>query len=355
MTDQNTEKKQASEKKVSGMTTAVSFLIIILAVLVLIGVWVAYFGINNVIVKKISSIIPYPAAIADNRIISAYDLEKNLDAVKKFYLNQNFSDAGLRVDFSTPDGQKRLKIKERRTLTKLIENSIVEKEANRRGINLTSKEISEEVAKKAEEYGDKDFLEKNMQKLYGWKTKDFEGNIVKPDMYAQKLYQNIRSEDPESAKALTKIKQAQEELSKSKDFDTVVAKYSEGESVKNRGDLGWFAINEMLPEIAQVISDQEIGKTSGIIESSLGYHIIRVEEKKTENGVDKFHIKQIFTRVPTLAEWLSQKEKEIRIVIPLKGYRWDNSIGEVQFTDQNMKNFEENLQKNSADDISVLF
>jgi parvulin-like peptidyl-prolyl isomerase len=154
---------------------------------------------------------------------------------------------------------------------------------------------------------------------------------------------------------LAKIKEAKAELDKSKDFELVVGKYSEGDSVKNRGDLGWFSAEEMLPEIAMAAAQLEKGKTSDIIESGLGYHIIRVEEKKTENGTDKFHIRQIFVRVPTLAQWLAQKEKEVRIFSLRRGYQWNENIGEMQFTDESLKKFEDNLEKNSPDDVSVFF
>jgi len=340
---------------VKGATVFISILIVALIFLAAGEIWVYFGGVSNIIIKKVAAIVPYPAAIADNEIVTASKLSKNLDASKKFYENQDFSDVGFRIDFSTPDGKKRLKIKERRILTTMIEDAIIEKEANRRGIKLTESDITNEVSQKIEQYGDRKFLEENMKKLYDWDIKDFEENIVKPDMYAQKLYEDMRTSDEGFVKAEAKIKQAKAELDKSKDFESVVAKHSEGESVKDRGDLGWFSTSEMLPEIAQSISGLEKGKTSDIIESSLGYHIIKMEDKKTDNSIDKFHIRQIFVRVPTMAQWLTQKEKETRIFSAMREYKWDENIGEVRFTDKNLGAFEDGLEKNSSDDISVMF
>ena len=352
---EETEKSQPEEKKVKGATAAISFLVIVIIFLAIIELWIYFFGISNPLVGKIASVVPYPAAIVDNKIVSAFTLNKNLEAARSFYENQNFSDLGLRIDFSTPDGKKRLKIKERRILTKMIEDALIEKEANERGIKLTDEEIASEVSRKIEQFGSKQVLEENMDKLYGWEMKDFEKNIVKPDMYAQKLYEDMRAKDESYAKPLAKIKQAKEDLDKAKDFESVVPKYSEGDSVKDRGDLGWFGADEMLPEIAEAVSNLEKGKTSGIIESSLGYHIIRLEDKKTENDVEKFHLRQIFVRIPTMAQWLSQKEKEVRIFSTIREYQWNENIGEIQFTNKELKAFEENLEKNYTDDISVIF
>jgi hypothetical protein len=359
-----TEEKPGG-KKVKGVTMAISFVLIIAIFLAIVEIWIYLFGINNVVIKKIAAVIPFPAAVVDNKIVTAYDLDENLQAARKFYENQDFSDVGMRIDFSTPDGKKRLKIKERRILTKMVEDSIIEHEANRRQIKLTNADIATEVSKKIAQYGSKEVLTEDMKNLYGWEIKDFEENIVKPDMYAQKLYENMRANDDEFTKPAEKIKQAKVELDKSKDFESIVAKYSEGDSVKDRGDLGWFSYDEMLPEIATIVSSMEKGEVSDIIESSLGYHIIRVEDKKTENDIDplrqssseasRFHIRQIFVRTPGMPQWLAQKEKEIRIFSTIKGYRWDENVGEVQFTAKDNTAFEDNLEKNSTDDISVMF
>lgn len=318
------------------------------------GILVYGFGLNNRLTNLTSGIIPYPAAFWGSDMVSLDVLEKKLAASKRFYENQDFGDIGIRIDFSTEDGKKRLKIKEKNILNKMIEDRIIEKEANKRGIVLSKNDISKEVDDKLKEYGS-DQLKENMDRLYGWNIEDFKEYIVKTDMYEEKLSENIRANYPNNAKVKEKIEAAMGELSANNDFERVAEKYSEGESGKSKGKIGWIEENQMLPEIAQVVFSTEAGKYSGIIESRLGYHIIKVNEMKTESGARKVDISQIFVKVYGLPEWLSDYEKTVNIHIPLRDFYWNTDELKVDFQDQSLKDFEKNLLSNSPDDLSVIF
>jgi hypothetical protein len=111
----------------------------------------------------------------------------------------------------------------------------------------------------------------------------------------------------------------------------------------------------MLEEIAQTAFAMNKNETSDIIQSSLGYHIIQVLDKKTEDGQDKVHIRQIFTRTPSFPDWLAEKEKETRIYIPIRAFVWNKDTQSVGFKDSDMKQFEQKAKDDPNGDISVLF
>ena len=206
-----------------------------------------------------------------------------------------------------------------------------------------------------QEYGSEEYLKNNLIKLYGWTIADFEENIVKPDMYQEKLFENIKENDKARTEAKNKITLAQKELIEKKTFADVARKYSEGESAKSDGELGWFSGSEMLPEIAQVVFGLKKGEQSAIIESSLGYHIIFLEDRKSEDDAEKVQLKQIFVRTNNFAGWLDKYIKDFDIHIFAKDLFWNKSTGQVEFKNNELKDFENNLEKNSPDDISVLF
>ena len=71
--------------------------------------------------------IPFPAVYAQRAgTISVSEVKDNNAAIKKFYESQDFEKIGMRVDFSTDQGKKRLKIKEKDVINKMIENKIIE-------------------------------------------------------------------------------------------------------------------------------------------------------------------------------------------------------------------------------------
>lgn len=344
------------EKKVKTRIVLLSFLVIVLVFIFIVGGLIYGLGVRSTFSNKITSIIPFPAAIVGGtRFVTIDALNENLSSVERFYKNQNFSEIGFRVDFATEDGKKRLKIKEKKVLNKLIENKIIEKLAADRGIVVTSEMARQDVSQSMSRYGNEEYVKKNLLNLYGWSVDDFIEKLVRPDLLRKELAKKMRETEVDFITAKEKINQAQTELNNKKDFAEVAKKYSQAESAKDGGDLGWFAADQMIPEITISVFPLKKGEMSDVIESPLGFHIVQVEDRKTEDGVDKVKVRQILVKTKDFAGWLTEEERKIAVKIPLKDYYWDKDRAVVDFMDNGMKDFEKNLEKNSAGDISVLF
>ncbi|MCH8157175.1 MAG: peptidyl-prolyl cis-trans isomerase, partial [Nitrospinae bacterium] len=81
--------------------------------------------------------------------------------------------------------------------------------------------------------------------------------------------------------AKKKIDEAASKLKAGKKFAEVAREYSEDlESAAKGGDLGSLMKDQTLPEIAKVMTQMTTGKTSGVIESSFGFHIIQLNGKE---------------------------------------------------------------------------
>jgi len=90
-------------------------------------------------------------------------------------------------------------------------------------------------------------------------------------------------------------------------FDTLAMEYSEDPgSAVNGGDLGFFEKEAMDPAFAEVafkLSPKQISKP---FQSSFGWHIVKVEERKTEAGKLKVRARHILLRVQPGEATLSQ-------------------------------------------------
>jgi len=64
------------------------------------------------------------------------------------------------------------------------------------------------------------------------------------------------------------------------DFAELAQKYSEDPSASNGGDLGFFARGDMVKPFDETVFQLEVGEISDLVETSHGYHIIKLEEKK---------------------------------------------------------------------------
>ncbi|MDI6778157.1 MAG: peptidylprolyl isomerase [Patescibacteria group bacterium] len=344
--------KKAKHKKIIFGVIASAGLIFIALLVLIAGVY--KYNWNNRFVAACEKIIPLPAVYMGKAgIITTGEVGEDVRSVRKFYDSQDFEQIGMRVDFSTDQGKKRLLLKEKEVLDKLIENKIIENLANKRGISISDSDVSTEVQTSINQFGNKQKLMSELARLYGWSLSDFKEKVVKPELYAEKLAEIYASEaDPSTQKK--KINDLFEKVTqKREDFSKVAREFSEGESAKNAGDLGWSTKNQLIQELADKAYSMKVGETSGIIESPLGFHIVKLEERKAEDGEELVHVRQIFVKKTTFGDWLKEQMKNYRIVVFLRDYQWNKDSARVEFRSEDLRQFEKNIDANSQGDPSV--
>lgn len=344
-------------KVVSVKTAIVTVMIVILAVVAITAV-ITYFFSKSSLSERVRGLVPYPAIIVDgSKFISFKDVDADLASVKRFYESQSdeLSQAGMRIDFSTPDGKKRLAIREKELLNKMTEDMAIEILSRQRGITFTSNDVSREVNKKLEQFGSREDVVQKLSRLYSWTLDDFENKVVRPEMYREALSKAYMKDADISSEAKQKITNAENELKRKVAFDEVAKKYSDGATASDGGELGWVPMTTLSPEISQAIKDQKLNQISGIIESPLGFHIVMIEERKQEQGQDMVRIKQIFAKKITFVDWLTEQMKKMNVVVLYKGYMWDKETARIEFKQPEMKTFEEDLIEKSQGDASLLF
>jgi len=98
------------------------------------------------------------------------------------------------------------------------------------------------------------------------------------------------------SKAYNKIQRSREEAKnlaaeltdrakKGEDFSKLVANYSDDPLSKaEKGDMGWFSWGRMPNEFQQAAWTMQVGEIQGPVESSLGYHIIRLDDRRKRQG-----------------------------------------------------------------------
>lgn len=349
------DKEKITEKQVKVSTIAYSLIVVVLFMVACLAAVIYFFNYRNPSIEKAEKIIPFPAAIVNNsQFVTIAQVNENTKSVKNFYENQDFSQIGMRVDFNTEDGKKRLKIKEKEVLNKLIENKQIEILAQKNGISINSKTVDENVKRKLEEYqGEEETAEQKIEKLYGWNLNDFKQKIVKPDMLADELKKIFESQDKTRDEAREAIAKAKKELDKEKNFSDVAKRFSKGATADMGGELGWFSKEQLIPELAAESFELEINKPSSIIESTLGFHIILVSDKKSENETDLVKLSQIFYPKKTFGEWLKEQTRDMEVRILLKDYYWDDQNSSVEFSSAELKEFEKKSQESFQGDASI--
>src|SRR6202165_1484324 len=94
-----------------------------------------------------------------------------------------------------------------------------------------------------------------------------------------------------------------DELKKRADVAELAKKKSKDPGASDVGDLGFFTKDQMVPEFSSVAFALEPGKISDPVKSQFGWHIIKVEEKRTRKAPEFEQVKgQIETYVTRKAQ-----------------------------------------------------
>jgi peptidyl-prolyl cis-trans isomerase C len=97
------------------------------------------------------------------------------------------------------------------------------------------------------------------------------------------LFRAVAGDEKAAKEAEDKAKAVIARLNKGEDFAKLASELTEDPSGKaNGGDLGYFSKEQMVPEFSDTAFGLENGKISGPVKTQFGWHVIKVEDKRTK-------------------------------------------------------------------------
>ncbi|MFZ1720397.1 MAG: peptidylprolyl isomerase [Candidatus Moraniibacteriota bacterium] len=306
--------------------------------------------------NAVRNVLPLPLVVVErNQIISFREVAGNLRSIRRFYETQDFSEVGMRVDFSSDDGKKRLKIREKELVNKMIEDRAIESLARSRDIIVSDEMVDQSVNRKLDEFGSTGSVEEDLNRLYGWTLRDFKNKIVRSALYEEALSGVFEKDGDGIGKVKLKIGEVETALARGSPFDQVVRDLSDGRTAEDGGRLGWFVLDDLIPELRKSVETARVGVVGSTVESPLGFHVLRVDDAKEENGIKRYQLSQIFVKKPLFSDWLSEQMQHMNIWVFDTEYDWNRETARLEFRDESLKNFETELMQNKTGDPAFLF
>src|SRR5574342_1325687 len=97
------------------------------------------------------------------------------------------------------------------------------------------------------------------------------------------LFRAQAGDDKAGKEAADKVKAVIARIKKGEDFAKVAGEVTEDPSGKaNGGDLGYFTKEQMVPEFSEAAFKLDKGQISDPVKSQFGWHVIRVEDKRSK-------------------------------------------------------------------------
>ncbi|HUY19018.1 MAG TPA: peptidylprolyl isomerase [Candidatus Binataceae bacterium] len=105
------------------------------------------------------------------------------------------------------------------------------------------------------------------------------------------------------AEAKAKAEMVDAKAIKGDDFAALASQYSDDDSKSKGGELGYFAPNEILPQIDKAVENLKPGQISPVVHSDFGFHILKLEahEKPGLQPLDQATVDKIRNQLATEA------------------------------------------------------
>ena len=134
---------------------------------------------------------------------------------------------------------------------------------------LLRREVKSKILVSDEEIGE--YYNKNRQDYEGKETVRIKQLLL---LLPPNTDKNIK------AKMKNEALQLHKRVMNGESFDLMIVNYSQGPAAAQGGDVGFIGKGTIIPEVEAVAFSLPIGQVSEVIESSVGFHIIQVVDKK---------------------------------------------------------------------------
>lgn len=247
-------------------------------------------------------------AVVNDDIITLFDLNH----VLKPYVREI-----EKSSYPTETEQKMLYKVREEAINQLIEQKLTDQEIKRANITISEKDVDDRIEqiKAANFFTDEDMraeLAKNGLSMEEYRQqikdqilrvklinlevkskavittediKDYYDNHQ--DQYAGKEKYHLRNilitvpfyaGDKEKLEIKTKINSVLARLNAGESFATLAMTYSESSSAADGGDLGWFTLDSLSPQLKKIVKEMTAGEYTPVVDTDQGYQIFLVQD-----------------------------------------------------------------------------
>ena len=210
----------------------------------------------------------------------------------------------LRKQHQGAELAQRLKMAEYMALTKMIERRLQLQEAKNKGVDVSDQEVKQaiqQMKQQGEQVDETDpFTFRNVRDqltLLRVVDREVRNNVMVGEAEMKRYYKEhqtrfalpeeytlsqilIRPRSTDgAAEALEKARIALADLKRGEKFEDVALRYSDEPNASRGGRLGLVRQGELMPAIERAIAPLVPGGISDIVETTEGFHIVRVDEK----------------------------------------------------------------------------
>lgn len=288
---------QAQKNKKIMLMAFGGFIVAVLVVAVFVGIYRTYtYASTDSFSSGVAAVLRLPLAKINGSTILFKDYYNDMNAITKL---RDYDRANNGATANLTDEQMSDQV-----LFRLANNILVEQAAKKFSLSVETNDIAslkDQIYQQAASQNQpanttttpvitddvKNKVSAELMQRYGWTMDVYEKKVMRPFVLERKLADVIDTNQSLRDAVRAKAQDVLEQIKNGADFAKLAAQYGEDATAKNGGELGWFGKGEMVPQFEDAVFALKKGDvTQQLVETPYGFHIIQLEDKKTENKKD---------------------------------------------------------------------
>lgn len=197
-------------------------------------------------------------------------------------------------------------------------------------LTVSSSDVEQAYQAQLTQTGQPEQIAQTIRRLYNWSPEEFKQNVIRTVVAQDKLQSKLSFDDSlnttsrqQADRVLALVKAGQQS------FEDLAKAYSDDAYGAQGGDLGFVPRGSQDKVIEDAAFSLPIDSVSGLLHTKFGFHIIKVVERKTVDGQDQAHLKQIFIAAPSVDQFLTTAMAKQRVWVWLPRIAWDATHGQA--------------------------
>lgn len=311
--------RERKKKKSNRGTSFLGGLLLSIIILFIVALALFSYGIYRYnwqgdLTRKIVSFLPYPAANVDGVVIKLSDYFDELDMINDYYST---------IKSKNPEvlqGLEPIAQRKENALDDLIDEAVLVHLANKYKLDISQDfiqksydEIVEGIIANDPKVSTREAFQKELESIFGWTEEEHKENVVKNTIIENELREAVNADSEINKEVIEKINEIKGKINEdASNFADLANEYSDDAS-GGGGNLGSFKRGMMVPEFDDVAFNLETGQVSDPFVTLFGWHLVKVDDKKTVGDEEQLTARHILLKTKPLKEYVEEYKEQLNI------------------------------------------
>jgi parvulin-like peptidyl-prolyl isomerase len=240
---------------------------------------------TNPTIVSLSRVLGMSIASVNGQKISYADYVNDMQTLERFYASEAGAPPVSRDQISD------------QVLARLVANSLIAQIAKDKKVSVTKDDIAAARSELLAQFPDEATLESEIMARYGWTFNTYVERVIRPVLLEQKLSETYISQFTDQSATRAEAESVLSRAVAGEDFATLAAEFGSDGTRLQGGDLGYFTRGLMVPEFEAAAFSTEVGTVrTELVETQFGFHILKVEDKRTTTTPDGTETEEVRAR-----------------------------------------------------------